>query len=281
MADYLIKRDVEWLATPVPAFKGRTPREAALDPNLRPELIRLMKERIRDCDTRNLETGSNDDISWMLRDLGLNEILFDPPPPRDRVKLISTSPEDEGEEYYDEPEFLTLPPPPALPDGAWTKGEASARFEQALAAFPKITQAFDYLIEMDYPLFQDLGEIAGDLLGDREKQFLAPILSLLVLAFAPRGTCPPEIEFADLSEAFRREMTAFDNPSSNRFEDQFVEWLKRSSQPQLLEGYLSLAVTLSEQAPPNLQPGNASRTSFFIIIRVVIDELDRAMRKGY
>ena len=155
-----------------------------------------------------------------------------------------------------------------------------ARFEQALKTFPKITQAFDYLIEMDYTLFQDLGEIAGDLLSDRERQFLAPILSLLVLAFAPRGTCPPEIDFADLSEAFRRETAALDNLSNKRFEEQFEQWLVGSSQPQLLEVYLSLVVTLSDQAPPNIRPTNASRTSFFIILRVVIDELDRAMRKA-
>jgi len=36
MADYLIKRDAQWLATRVPALKGRTPREAASDPNFRP-----------------------------------------------------------------------------------------------------------------------------------------------------------------------------------------------------------------------------------------------------
>src|SRR6266850_3775776 len=87
---------------------------------------------------------------------------FDPPPPRAPIKLTSDSPEDE--EYYNEPEFLNLPAPPALPDRPWTKAEAVARFEQALKTFPKITQAFDYLIEMDYTLFQDLGEIAGDLL---------------------------------------------------------------------------------------------------------------------
>jgi len=104
---------------------------------------------------------------------------------------------------------------------------------------------------------------------------------LLVLAFAPRGTCPPEIDFADLFEAFRRETAALGNPSSTSFEEQFEEWLERSSQPQLLEVYLGLVVTLSEQAPPNLRPSNASRTSFFIILRVVIDELDRAMREGY
>jgi hypothetical protein len=66
----------------VPALNDRTPRAATGDPDLRPKLIHLMKQRVRSLDERNLETGGTDDLNWMLRELGLTEIIFDPSPPR-------------------------------------------------------------------------------------------------------------------------------------------------------------------------------------------------------
>jgi hypothetical protein len=46
---------------------------------LRTKLVRWMKFWISQTDRRNLETGRNDDTNWMVRELGLTEILFEPP----------------------------------------------------------------------------------------------------------------------------------------------------------------------------------------------------------
>jgi hypothetical protein len=43
-----------------------------------------MKQRVTRCDLDNLEKGESKDVNWMLRELGLTEILFDPPPKRPR-----------------------------------------------------------------------------------------------------------------------------------------------------------------------------------------------------
>ncbi len=82
LAHLMADQDRAFLDEPVPALKGRTPREASRLPALRPILIRLLKQRVAGCDRRNLETGRSDDINWMLRELGANEILFEPPPRR-------------------------------------------------------------------------------------------------------------------------------------------------------------------------------------------------------
>ncbi len=86
---YLEAQERRFLDEPVPALEDKTPRRAAADPELRPDLIMLMKERIYDADRKNRETGSADDLNWMLRELGLNEILFPPPPPRPPRKPAS------------------------------------------------------------------------------------------------------------------------------------------------------------------------------------------------
>ena len=84
-ADLARQRDREFLEAPIPSLEGKTPKQAAADPAFRQHLRRLMKSRISATDRRNLETGRNDDINWIVRELGLNEILFEPPPLRPRL----------------------------------------------------------------------------------------------------------------------------------------------------------------------------------------------------
>lgn len=63
-------------------IENLTPRAAALDPQLRPVLLALLKERVRLTDERARETGMTLDCNWLLRELGAHELIFDPPPLR-------------------------------------------------------------------------------------------------------------------------------------------------------------------------------------------------------
>jgi hypothetical protein len=83
-AGFVHEREQNVLDEPIPALNGKTPRAAATDPALRRQLLLWMKHWISQTDRRNLETGRNDDTNWMVRELGLTEILFDPPPTRPR-----------------------------------------------------------------------------------------------------------------------------------------------------------------------------------------------------
>lgn len=80
--EVLLEQDRRFPDEPVPALEDHTPRQAVADPRLRPRVIRLMKDRIRSLDERNRASGRQDDLNGLVRELGLNEILFDPPPPR-------------------------------------------------------------------------------------------------------------------------------------------------------------------------------------------------------
>ncbi len=74
--------DRTFLDSPLPALNDKTPREAASLPALRPALIQLMKQHIRTRDEHNLRNGSQIDINPIIRELGLDEIDFPPPPER-------------------------------------------------------------------------------------------------------------------------------------------------------------------------------------------------------
>ena len=73
-----------WQDESVPALGGRTPREAARDPAARVALIELVKQQVREIDEENLRTGGCEDANEQIRALGLTEIDFPPPPPRQR-----------------------------------------------------------------------------------------------------------------------------------------------------------------------------------------------------
>ena len=227
------------LDEPIPALENKTPRAAASDPALRPQLLRWMKFWISQTDRRNLETGRNDDTNWMVRELGLTEILFEPPPPRPR-QPPAREVTDEDEE--DLPPYLTLPDPPALPDRPWTKPEAAEVMDRALKAFSPMSDAADYFSDLQYPLFPDLNDVLGEALKDEEITCLFQAAAWVVLCFAPRGTRPPEVFPEDLEDNLSRQVAEVAGWPATEFDAAFSGWLERSRQPELLTMVLALTL---------------------------------------
>ena len=137
--------DREFLEHPVPALDGETPRAAAKNPALRAKLLRLMKNRVRATDERNLDTGSDQDMNWMLRELQLDEILFDAPPAGRQSKAFTTGaladgelplPDDEADETVAYPMNPDLPPAPPLPKRPFTDVEIEKRLRSCCGTSP-------------------------------------------------------------------------------------------------------------------------------------------------
>jgi hypothetical protein len=93
---------------PQPALDGKTPREAAADPVLRPRLVRLLKEFIRSGDRLRRTVGFDIDSNLLLRELRLDELILTPPP----LGLL-----DEEEADFDDQIPLDPPPSQAMLDG--------------------------------------------------------------------------------------------------------------------------------------------------------------------
>lgn len=86
---------------------GKTPRELAADPAMRPRLLRLMKNFITSCDRQRRTNGIDFDFNVVLRELGLDELILPPPP------LGFTGEEEE----FDDDIPLDPPPPQDLLEG--------------------------------------------------------------------------------------------------------------------------------------------------------------------
>ena len=265
------------LDEPIPALENKTPRAAASDPALRPQLLRWMKFWISQTDRRNLETGRNDDTNWMVRELGLTEVLFEPPPPRPR---LAPPGEVSDEDEDDLPPFLTLPDPPALPNRPWTRPEATEVMDRALKAFSPMSDAADYFSDLQYPLFPDLNDLLGEPLKDEEITCLFQSAAWVVLCFAPRGTRPPEYLTEDLEGNLSRQVAKVVGWSDSGFEAAFAAWLERSRQPELLTMVLALTLGWLEKAPPGLQVREGAKALIIAALGAVVDTLDEAAHSG-
>jgi hypothetical protein len=263
------------LDEPIPALENKTPRAAASDPALRPQLIRWMKFWISQTDRRNLETGRNDDTNWMVRELGLTEILFEPPPPRPRV-MNESAVTDEDED--DLPPYLDLPDPPTLPDRPWTKPEAGELINRAIKTFSPVSAAADYFSDLQYPLFPDLNDALGKDLHDHEMTCLFQATAWVILCFAPRGTRPPEFLLEDLEANLNRQLAEVTSWPPKELDDAFLGWLARSSQPELLTLILALTLRWLEEAPPELRAREGAKEVLIAALGAVVDTLDAAAR---
>jgi hypothetical protein len=185
----------------------------------------------------------------------------------------------EGEE--DLPPYLTLPDSPALPDRPWTKAEAGEAMDRAFKAFSPMSDAADYFIDLQYPLFPDLNDVLGEVLQDQEITCLFQAVAWVVLCFAPRDTRPPEVFPEDLKGNLSRQVAKVAGWPPTGFDAAFSGWLERSRQPALLTMMLALTLAWLEKAPPGLQARDGTKALIIAAVGAVVDTLDEAARSDY
>jgi len=263
-----------FLDTTVPALGDRTPREAAGEPELRPRLIHLLKDSVRRHDERNLRSGRADDINWLLRELGATEILFDPPPRREPLGDVAEDDED------DLPGALPgLPDPPPLPDEPFDFHEAIRRFGIGVDAFDNACEAFEELAACGSTLLADVRVLVDDLLDEFEFSLAALLLARVAFAFAPPGTRQPALNFDRMAETFEGGFEELQRIMPSQNPDSFVQFLEQGAQPALMKLLIAQVLRLGADGPKKVRPSALTQTVMLVLLRAVVDELDRAMRE--
>lgn len=75
MEDFYRRTYERFLDDTIPMLGGMTPRHAARDPAMRPRLLELMKYHLHGLDDMDKSRGVKVDIGWVLKELGLGELL--------------------------------------------------------------------------------------------------------------------------------------------------------------------------------------------------------------
>ena len=192
-----------WLDESIPMFNGMTPREAAKDASTRSRLLRTMKNRIRSADERNLEEGGNLSLDWIIEELGLDEIGFDPPPPRFDGDVDESF--DDFDTKRDRAVDVDLPPAPRLPLEPLTEEEVRKRM-QAAFGFDTATDAAEQMGRCGSMLLEDADSVLEDELTDEEFGPLANALIAVWYALVPPGHQIPVWNDREFKDAFTKEI---------------------------------------------------------------------------
>jgi hypothetical protein len=259
----------------VPALDGHTPREAARDPALRPRLVRLLKQFVRSHDERNLETGRNDDINWMLRELDAREILFDAPPPRPRPPEFDEEDEEEAEELPGDDADL---PFPTLPPGPFSLEEVQVRFK---ASTEDVVNHSGSMREFDSPGYlDDAFELCGDWVGPEDFEFLIPFLLQARLILSPRGFAMPPLNYGRMEEAFEQTLKEMSALKPGCDPDALLPLLTEGRQPALIQ-FLGIALSdFISDSPKKERPKDTAELGMMLVLKHVIDEMDQVLREG-
>jgi hypothetical protein len=271
-----------WLDSAVPMFDGRTPREAARDSALRGKLIELIKKQVRRIDRDNLAHRGSEDANALIRELGLTEIDFPPPPPRDSIPD-----EDSGDDEFDpaddsgsagrEEESGARPRAPWMVGAPFDIDTAMKRIDSAMQQFDRAADALDELDASGATLVDDLEEMTRGLFVRNEFDFLVTFLIEVWFVFVPVGARAPEINV----DAMAAEIDALSDqigkggPEAANLLQKLPEI---SRQPGLLTVIMGQLLAGAESMPKKARPTAEGLVSALVVLKALIDELDRALR---
>jgi hypothetical protein len=273
-AAYAMRQAVQrWIDEPVPMLEGMSPRAAAKEPRLRPALLHLVKGEIRMQDQRNLEGGPGEDINWLPRELGLEELDIPAPPPRDLD-------EEDSELEWDKEAEARLGEavqPLLLPEGTIPWNEAAEILSSASEPFATAALAMAWLAERGLDITAIAGEIAGA--GLREDEFALAVATALPVALAfvrtdvDRDYSP--IEERLIQEGNTRLVAMLKKLAASKAEP--AEFASQCcSQPNLLMAASGFA------AEADRKSGKRCRSDSFVaivlLVAILIDELDLVRR---
>jgi hypothetical protein len=251
---------------PVPALDGRTPRQAAADPLRRPQLVILLKHFVRSHDQRNLQTGRTDDVNWLLRELGVTELLFAPPPPR-------PIPVPAAEEMDDDSLFDDLPLPPPLPAEPLTEDAVLDRLEEIGRGY---SHPDDMLNDFE-DLAPDLAELVERLTAKSGGEYDLDVLLMasgeLWFCFFPPGTQPAAVDPERLQQGFAEAMrlVAASPESAARV-------LSSGRQPNLVTAIASHTIESCRKKPLRNKVALECLLLLPIFLHALANELDQVLR---
>lgn len=268
--------------SPIPALDGLTPRAAAQVAALRSKLLHLMKGHVRHLDEHNLRTGRSDDFNQYLRELGLFEI--DVPPPPLRVKPpaddIDGGDDDDLPLATDE-NFLEAetgrPAAPRLIGPPLTLSQAYAQLDAVMDSLATARSGLDEMDRSGAFIIQDMAELSEEKMSEDEFNYFVTFVIQAWFVLVPKGVRAPELNFEAMEAAMVFEESRL-RPTSRPASGLFNDFLRDGRQPALLTALTNGLVESADKVPKKIRPSPAAIISMMILLKVGLNELDRALR---
>lgn len=273
--------------TPMSALAGKTPRQAVRSADLREPLIDLVKMQVNEIDRHNLTRGTRIDANFLIRELGLSEIDYPPPPPRKPTHPPVYGDEEELDAEADElvGRVAAYPILPKLTDPPVSMEEAMALLEN-LEDRPLTTASADEVMA-GQPIL--MGFILDQVDEGNLKAMEMTILELSV-AFAFRALVPERVRLPRVNRnRLQRQFTMDHQRLRNLLRQDSGSYMaaiqEGCRQPDLLGAagtYAGLMVRMMSGSMREAGDPEDELPQLFpvlMLLRPIIDELDRTARR--
>lgn len=261
----------EYADLAIPALNGRTPREAACDPALHPKLVALMKGFVRCHDRECRRLGMNVDLNNLLRELGLTELDFPPPPERPLTKQTSARDEPIHDSMLSVDTRSWAPPLPIEP---LSEEDVVARFEHAAKKFEHPTD----LVEACNTSSNGLIDLMDEFIGTWPDQDVAALLTavgLVWFAVFPPEYRPQSLDIAQLEAAIDHGLAQSDELSFRDVSRAAGDFMTTPQQPNLF-ACAALAIMDGRRRSKKAKAKYWQvQLDSLTILRTVVNELDR------
>ncbi len=268
-----------FLDEPIPWLDHHTPRAAAADLALRPKLVSLMKTHIRDLDRRRRKEGLDLDLNPLLAELGLHEMISEPPP------LGTAEDEDFEDDDFDEdldglqalaalggePDLEPKIPP-------LSEREVDQRLKTMHRAYPDPDAATDAL-DVDFPGLLDMAwEATGSVLGERSFPYLEVLIVRACHVLKPRTGAPPRLKVERIFRGFAVEfaMVSALVVEKRAPSDAMDRWLADSPQRVVIEDLAGVLATIGEKQRRRDRPSDEAALVILAFLKALVAELSRA-----
>lgn len=280
------------LDTELERLGGRTPRQAVKDAALKPAVVDWLKELFNHVDRGNLYSGESIQVNWMARELGLHEVDFPPPPPREIPEEQELDwGEDEDyeqddvygdaeDEHDDEEDFLPFPGMAADDEEDESYAlleEYERRIQQCADEFGEAAQLLSKIEESGCNLIEEADRATRRTLSEEGFNVCGVILAMAWRVLAWKGesvvlgpgdlkrhmavvtSLLEEVVEQGASEAFSRQL------------------LSASRQPELLLLLWDRLKMANEDLPPSMRPSSEEYPAMMALIMAAVNALDEAM----
>jgi hypothetical protein len=262
---------------PIPALDGKTPRAAASDPALRPRLVALMKTHIRDTDRRRRDEGLDLDLNPLLTELGLHELVSEPPP------LGSADDEEdeldeEADEAFEELAALSRGLGPHAVRPPLSERDVSRLHKLMQTRYPSPEEAAQ-AVEGNFPgLLAFVDQATQDSLNDNEFTLLDFLVVRACHFLAPPAPPGPALHFdrivRDLAGEYARGSKIVLSAKSTS--EAFERWACDSPQPVVMQDLAGALFAVIDRLRRKERPRDEAVLLILACTKAVVAELFRA-----
>jgi hypothetical protein len=174
-----------------------------------------------------------------------------------------------------DPNRLPPPPLPATPLGA---SEAEDRLKETLRLFETFAAAQEELDASGSPLLDDIDELAGDILSDRDYTFGLPFFVQAWFVLVPVGCRAPEIDFDGFRAAYESNFRNFLKFARSERADKLELFIKNSNQVEFLQVLFGGVLGMAGKMPKDMKPSAEGLQVILSLLKALVEKLTETLR---